>query len=342
MIQRSGGRREGSSVELLAVRRPSVPAFYIITLPNRTTLVGGTATDDGRPAGASLTARWSMVSGPGAAVFGNPLLLATQVSFDAPGVYQLRLTAQDGDLAASDDMTVTVIGTPPAGDAPTVAITSPSDLTTVTAPIEVRGTVTSASLVAWRLQYQDKSQTDEWQTIATGDTPLTDAVLGRFDPSLLLNGIYQLRLVATDTSGRMATTPEDQPALNVRGNFKVGQFSLSFLELSVPVSGIPIQLLRNYDSRDTRKGDFGFGWTLGASGLRVTESGKMGRAWTGLDPLFRTANEWRTRWPGCRRSEGMAYSSGSGRGDTTGTDIDKAANQDRFRREGAGNHERSS
>ena len=36
------------------------------------------------------------------------------------------------------------------------------------------------------------------------------------------------------------------------GNFKVGQFSLSFLELSVPVSGIPIQLLRNYDSRDTR------------------------------------------------------------------------------------------
>jgi RHS repeat-associated protein len=250
-----------------------------ITLPNRSTMVMGTATDDGLPTGAALTTRWSLVSGPGAAVFGNPLLLATTVFFDAPGVYQLRLTAQDTDLSASDEVTVTVLGTTPVGDAPTVAITSPSDLATVTAPIEVRGTVTSGTLLAWRLESRDRSQSDDWQTIASGDTPVMNGVLGTFDPSLLLNGIYQLRLVATDTSGRTAATPEDQPALNVRGNFKVGQFSLSFLELSVPVSGIPIQLLRNYDSRDTRKGDFGFGWTLEASGIRVTESGKAGRGW---------------------------------------------------------------
>ncbi len=55
-----------------------------------------------------------------------------------------------------------------------------------------------------------------------------------------------------------------------------GQFTLSFQELSIPVSGIPIQILRNYDSRETaRKGDLGYGWTLDASGIRVSESGKM-------------------------------------------------------------------
>jgi len=118
-----------------------------------------------------------------------------------------------------------------------------------------------------------------------------NVVPGRFDPTALLNGIYHLRLVATDTAGRMTTTAEDELALNVRGNFKVGHFTLSFLETSVPVSGIPIQLLRNYDSRDPRKGDFGFGWTLESSGVRVSESGKVGRNWAvvrqpGFFPVF--------------------------------------------------------
>jgi len=50
-------------------------------------------------------------------------------------------------------------------------------------------------------------------------------VLAHFDPTLLMNGIYHLRLVATDTAGRMTTTAEDELALNVRGNFKVGRFT---------------------------------------------------------------------------------------------------------------------
>jgi RHS repeat-associated protein len=262
-----------------------------IALPTRAVALSGTVSDDGKPAGAALTTRWTAVSGPGAAVFANPLAAATTATFDAPGVYVLRLTAQDTDLPASDNVTVTVTGTATVGAAPTVAISSPADLSNVTAPIDVRGTVTSESLVGWRLEYRDKSLTDEWRTIASGTTPVTDGILGQFDPTLLLNGIYQLRLVATDSSGRVAETPEDEPALNVRGNMKIGQFTLSFLELSVPVSGIPIQLLRNYDSRDPRKGDFGFGWTLQASGIRVSESGKLGRGWTvarqaGFFPVF--------------------------------------------------------
>jgi RHS repeat-associated protein len=255
-------------------------ADQTITLPARTATLSGTVSDDGKPAGAVVTSRWELASGPGSIVFGNPLSLATTATFDAVGTYVLRLTAQDTKLQGSDAVTVTVAGTPPVGDPPTVAITSPGDLSTVTGPIDVRGTVTSGTLLGWRLEYRDKSMGDGWTTIASGDAPVTDGVLGKFDPTLLLNGIYQLRLVAADTSGRQAQTPEDEPALNVRGRLKVGQFTLSYLDLSVSLAGIPIQLLRNYDSRDTRKGDFGFGWTLDVSGVRVSESGKIGRNWT--------------------------------------------------------------
>jgi hypothetical protein len=142
-------------------------------------------------------------------MFANALAPSTTARFGAPGTYVLRLTAHDTALVASDDVTVSVSSLPPVGAPPSVAITAPSDLSNATAPIEVRGTVASETLLGWELEYRDRSQSDEWRTVAAGDTPVTDAVLG-------------LRLVATETSRRTAETPEDQPSLNVRGNFKVG------------------------------------------------------------------------------------------------------------------------
>ena len=35
------------------------------------------------------------------------------------------------------------------------------------------------------------------------------------------------------------------------------------------MAGIPIQVIRTYDSRDKRKGDFGVGWTLDSRNARV-------------------------------------------------------------------------
>ena len=239
--------------------------------------LSGSATDDGKPAGVTLRTRWTAVTGPGAAAFANPLSPTTTATFDAPGTYLLRLSASDTELAASDELTVVVQGQPPSGDAPVVALSTPLDLATVTEPTDVRGSVASDSLLAWRLEYREPSLTESWRTIATGDTPVAaDSLLGRFDPTLQLNGIYELRLVATDQAGRTAS---DTRGVVVEGNFKVGQFSLSFEDLSVPVSGIPIQVMRTYDSRDPRNGDFGFGWSLTVSSARVTESKRLGLHW---------------------------------------------------------------
>ncbi len=70
--------------------------------------LNGSATDDGQPAGSSLTLTWSLVSGPGQVVFANASAAATTATFDAAGTYVVRLTASDGPLSTSDEATITV------------------------------------------------------------------------------------------------------------------------------------------------------------------------------------------------------------------------------------------
>jgi uncharacterized repeat protein (TIGR02543 family) len=69
--------------------------------------LNGQATDDGDPNG-TLTTMWSKVSGPGTVVFGKANALTTTASFSTGGAYVLRLTADDGALQKSDDVTFLV------------------------------------------------------------------------------------------------------------------------------------------------------------------------------------------------------------------------------------------
>jgi hypothetical protein len=90
-----------------------------LSWPDDSTIVDGTVTDDGLPdPPASVTTTWSKVSGPGDVTFDDTSALSTTVSFSGLGSYVLRLTADDGELTSSDDMTVTVAtNLPPVIDA---------------------------------------------------------------------------------------------------------------------------------------------------------------------------------------------------------------------------------
>lgn len=145
------------------------------------------------------------------------------------------------------------------GPAPAVDLLAPADLAEVAAPTEVLGTVTSDLLDGWTLGYRPAGDDGPFTELASGDTPVTAAILATFDPTLLLNGLYELRLEATDFAGQVV---EERVAVAVDGQQKVGNFTLSFTDLEVPVSGLPIQVVRTYDSRDKRQGDFGVGWSL--------------------------------------------------------------------------------
>jgi len=90
-----------------------------VTLP-ATASLAGSVTDDGLPAGGTLTALWSTVSGPGTVTFADATAAITTASFSAAGTYVLRLTGSDGELSGSDTVTVTVS---PEGGGGTVVVT---------------------------------------------------------------------------------------------------------------------------------------------------------------------------------------------------------------------------
>ena len=159
-------------------------------------------------------------------------------------------------LLASEPTTLTISNQ---GPPPTVAFTAPLDLGVVTEPTEVTGTVDSDRLESWTLTAQPKGDGPP-VILATGTTPVADAPLGSFDPTLLLNGLYQLELTATDFQGQQVTA---QISVTVEGQMKIGHFSLSFVDLAIPVSGLDIEIYREYDSRVKEPRDFGVGWSLG-------------------------------------------------------------------------------
>ena len=70
--------------------------------------LNGTATDENSH---GLLTSWSAVPDSADVSFANPNALNTTVHFARPGVYVLRLTATDGELSGSDEVTI-VVGAP--------------------------------------------------------------------------------------------------------------------------------------------------------------------------------------------------------------------------------------
>ncbi|NES98727.1 MAG: hypothetical protein F6K32_26865, partial [Desertifilum sp. SIO1I2] len=67
-------------------------------------------------------------------------------------------------------------------------------------------------------------------------------------------------MAATDTGGNTNIT---EMSVDVGGDLKLGNFRLSFTDLEIPVSGIPISVTRTYDSFNANTtDDFGYGWRL--------------------------------------------------------------------------------
>ena len=65
----------------------------------------------------------------------------------------------------------------------------------------------------------------------------------------MLNGLFDIRLSATDQYGQTSRT---KVSVIVERNLKVGNFTVSFTDLSIAVAGVPMEVTRTYDSRDKR------------------------------------------------------------------------------------------
>jgi len=209
------------------------------------------------------------------------------VTFDTPGTHTIIATVTD---AAGRTTTVedTITVRDPNNATPKVEITSPNDRAVITAPTDIIGNITDNEndLVRYTLSYAPLNGPGGFKVISevvapTGQTlaDVTGIVLGKFDPTILANGPYVIRLEAEDENQGVSTIEQ---TVNVTGRLKLGNFTVSFTDITIPVAGIPITIGRTYDTLQANEsGDFGYGWSLDikSAQLEVDEQTLGGQGW---------------------------------------------------------------
>ena len=181
-----------------------------ITLPNVASL-SGTVSDDGLPnQPGSVTTTWSKVSGPGTVSFGDVNVVETTASFSVNGTYVLKLNANDGALANSDEVTITVNSQPVANQAPIVAAGSDQ---TINLPnsVTLNGAVSDDGLPS-----QPGSVTTTWSKVSgPGTVSFDDENAVDTTADFSATGTYVLQLSADDsvltTNDRITVTVDSAP-----------------------------------------------------------------------------------------------------------------------------------
>jgi hypothetical protein len=182
------------TVTTLVNQAPEVNAGQdqTVALPSGVAL-SGTATDDGLPAGSSLTATWNVYSGPGSVTFGDATALSTPVSFSGEGTYVLRLTVSDGERTSSDDLAVTVTSPAPSNEAPSVNAGANQTIT-LPSGVNLTGTATDDGLPSGVL-------TAAWTKFSgPGTVTFGNPTAFTTTATFSAGGTYTLRLTASDGS----------------------------------------------------------------------------------------------------------------------------------------------
>jgi RHS repeat-associated protein len=212
---------------------------------------------------------------------GNPVALnagSATVQLNKAGIFQVVATATDTVGNIVQKALSLRVTNPSDTTAPTVEIISPQNKT-ITNLTDIVGSVSDENLEFYRVDYAPLDLVDinnivaadpDFVTISEGKTNVNNAVIGQFDPTVLFNGNYVLRVTAQDFSGNINSRGV---FLGVSGDNKLGNFRLELTDLSIPLAGIPIQVNRVYDTlQSSFSGDFGFGWSLGVKDAKIQES----------------------------------------------------------------------
>ncbi|MGA1840051.1 MAG: PKD domain-containing protein [bacterium] len=192
------------------------------------------------------------------------------------GVHEIQATVCD--TSGNCDTLIALFGVRDPSDTtpPEVSISTPATDSELTAPTDLRGTASDENLVSYTLEYSEKDK-NNFVKFYKGNTEVLEDVLGTLNPSLLVNGLYDIRLSAVDVNG---LTNSVMVTYRITGDLKVGNFTVTFKDLEIPVAGIPITIYRTYDSRIRHyKGDFGYGWNIDIRTTKVEENRELGKGW---------------------------------------------------------------
>jgi RHS repeat-associated protein len=215
---------------------------------------------------------WSLqFSGPTAAVAGSGATVATNIDLTgyADGAYTVSLAA--GATPLTRTFTVAREGLPIAQIA---NLTNGQSVTT--GAIDLQGAA----------DYPDASKPVSYQILLYNldGTPVADVTplplngqlshdgrvtavgsLGSVNLTTVQNGVYILQLNVF--AGQLTATTQIQFILN--SPLKIGQFSFSQQDMVIPVSGVPLSVIRTYNSFNPNAGDFGNSWTYAINDLQV-------------------------------------------------------------------------
>ncbi len=179
----SDGALQSTSDVTITVMENGAPivnagANQSITLPSAAQLTG-TVTDDGFPIPAQITSTWTKMSGPGTVTFLNPNSPATTASFSGAGTYLLRLTATDGALQSTDEVTITVQdGTTQPLHIETVGITVTGQNPTLEFSFK------TTPFVSYTIQYRDNLAGGTWQKLRDVSASDSAQMMNVSDPNI--------------------------------------------------------------------------------------------------------------------------------------------------------------
>jgi len=162
---------------------------------------------------------------------------------------------------------------------PTIGAVSPTDGDVVTAPVTISASFAppaGQTITSWSVTYRRAGTTTS--TLLASGTGVPPATLATFDPTRVPNGVYAITVSATASGGGVETATTN---LVVDGALKLGHYVRTFRDLAVPLAGLPMEILRTYDSLDKSVGDFGIGWHVDIANFRVATARPLGLGgWT--------------------------------------------------------------
>ena len=209
----------------------------------------------------------------------NGQLYETETQLTEPAVYPVVVRATDS--AGNEALETFNVGVFDPSDTELPEVSFDLDGitvgTTISEPFDILGKVDDPNLISYRVEYAPKSLVnldnvaeDNPAFVLLNESSIpVDGVLGTLDPRFMNNDQYFVRVVAKDANGINVQGFE----IGVSTENKIGNFTLDATDLSIPLTGIPINVQRRYDTLQTSSSaSFGYGWEFAGLDARITES----------------------------------------------------------------------
>ena len=269
---------------------PASDVRFTDTPDRNTTLLAGsvqgaTVARGNQPGDTSVDARiGTLAAGAGATLsfqvkIANPLPLGVSVVRNQGQVSSAELgpvLSHDPDSSTTGGMTQTKVALPPVAP-PKLGTVGPADGTTVTEPVPVTAGIEpplGQGIERWCVRYRLAGEPENAARELECGTGTPTGTLATFDPTVLPNGAYIVTVDALSTSGGGIRS---NVTLSVEGELKPGRVEQSYEDLALPMANLPMRVLRNYDSFEKRSRDFGHGWSVELSNIRVQVNRELGR-----------------------------------------------------------------